>query len=260
MPECPLTSVACARMWTGNKVPIACPSQAHKCILLRSICLNYIWITQGKAGVEGQALITMHGRVSLVLIVKGGGRYLKQDRWPARVCWSLFCLTFRVWDSQSCSLALGTGSPGRRECLPLTEAVWPMCGSCTTAAVPAVNLVCLPNRSLRMDRRVTRHEGAAALAVARCCPCPSAKVCGATSTATCPTRACTLCGRVEGNLEKLGLWERCGQPPSWKTWRISWGPMECLYKTPSPSRLAWGTGKCLMGPVKLQVFLWIQGL
>lgn len=237
MPEC-LTSVACARMHTKNKIP----SRAPTCILLRSFC---VWVTHGKDEEwVVRALITMHGRVSLVLIVKGRRRYLKQGRWPARVCWSLSCFTLRVWETQCRSSALGTGSPGRRACLPPTEAVWPTCGWCTPAAVPAANWVCLPNRSPRMDRRATRYEGAA-IAAARCCPCPSAKACGATSTATCPTRACTLCGRPGENWVRLGVWERCGQPSSSKTWRISWEPMGCHFKSRSPSRLAWGIGKCL---------------
>lgn len=168
----------------------------------------------------------------------GGGRYLKQRLWPATVCWSLSCHSLH-------SCVCETLLPGRRACLALTEAVWLSCGSGTPAAASVANTVSPPNpcRSPRMDRRGTACEGAAALAAARCCPCPSVKACGATSTATCLTRACTLCGRVGGNWVRLGVCERCGRPPSSKTWRTFWGPMECRYRSPSPSRLAWGTGK-----------------
>lgn len=170
----------------------------------------------------------------------GGGRYLKQGLWPATVCWSLSCHSIH---SSVC--VLETRSPGCRACLPLIEAVWLSCGSGTAAAASVANTVSPPNlcRSPRMDRRGTAYEGAAALAAARCCPCLSARACGATSTATCLTRACTLCGRVGGNWVRLGVCVRCGPPPSSKTWRTFWGPMECRYRSPSPSRLGWGTGK-----------------
>ncbi len=148
------------------------------------------WSPTGEEGPGGWSL-------NAVLIAMGGGCYLKQGLWPVTVCcWSLSCQSLH-----SFVCVCETRSPGGRACLVLTEAVWLRCGSVTPATASVANTVSPPNpcRSPRMGRQGTAYRGAAALAVARCCPCPSAKACGATSTATCLTRACTLCGRVGGN-------------------------------------------------------------
>lgn len=131
-------------------------------------------------------------------------------------------------------------------CSQLTGAAWLSCGWwAMEAAASAVNKVSLATPRRSPSRRHPRvgYAGAAVSVVANYSRSPSVRACAATSTATCPSRACTHCGRALGNRPRWRDSGRCEPQPSSRTWRTSWGPMAWPCRSVCPIRLAWGTGK-----------------